>query len=433
MDHFGQLKKIDDYQFSCGNYPIVFVLILHLSLLSSCSLFSLKSKNQIAAQEHEKIELKDISLLPSTGPYAVGLKKFYFKDSQRPDPYLAQSLPRELMVNVYYPALLGKEEKEAGYLEGKMLAYYQEEVKKGGLDGRIFKTISSGILNEPPLAIHSKLFPVILFSPGGGVVPEFYLNIMRELTSHGFVVVAINHTFNSLISVFPDGTTKSMIPQGQMYMKTHQEAGDDIQDLLIRNYVNDLSQILKSLHVIQEYFHNRLDLSKMGMIGHSLGGKAVTYLCPHTPSCRAGVNMDGALLGGPGGLLQERNFMGMEKKPFLFMVGKGILWIPEKTDSQYKNQKVLDALGQLDQGSISLEEYYQIQSERYQGRIAKVAHLLGPQASLVFFKGAEHMAFSDWRLLHSYLLRKEEHLQLRQLMKQFNTLLVDFFGHHLLQ
>ena len=48
-------------------------------------------------------------------------------------------------------------------------------------------------------------FPVVFLEHGTGVVPSIYTVLAEGLASMGFVVAAINHTPDSLISVFPDG------------------------------------------------------------------------------------------------------------------------------------------------------------------------------------------------------------------------------------
>jgi len=49
----------------------------------------------------------DLSLPKLTGPHAVGRNTLHLVDPTRPDPWLPQSGPRQLMVDIYYPAIPG--------------------------------------------------------------------------------------------------------------------------------------------------------------------------------------------------------------------------------------------------------------------------------------------------------------------------------------
>ena len=54
--------------------------------------------------------------------------------------------------------------------------------------------------------------PALLFSHGGGEARETYTTQLADLASHGYVVAAITHTFDSVLAVFPDGRHAPMVP-----------------------------------------------------------------------------------------------------------------------------------------------------------------------------------------------------------------------------
>ena len=47
-------------------------------------------------------------------------------------------------------------------------------------------------------------YPVLFFSPSG-FPPLMWAAIAEELASHGYVVVGVNHTYETLVTVFTDG------------------------------------------------------------------------------------------------------------------------------------------------------------------------------------------------------------------------------------
>lgn len=403
------------------NYPF-FIGIALLSIFSgSCASVAPKTPGVTEGA---------ISLPALTGSFSIGLKKYHFKDLNRKDPYLDENLARELMVSLYYPADKSSNSAEVPYLESRMLKYYRDEmVPKSDLNTEVLGHIPTRVLREPPFSKAKQSYPVIILSPGSGVVPEFYLSIIRELVSHGFVVAAINHTYNALISVFPDNSVKLRSPIGNQLFEKIRTAGEDAEGALIKVNSDDIFQTLKALRQIDQSGH--LDFSKIGMFGHSLGGMAITHACLNSPMCRAGVNLDGPLLGARSSVLHEGDLNGDLKKPFLFVSGKMIANIsPKKKDANYKDKDVLDAISKLDP-TLSLEEYYQFTKDRTQGRILKAIKKMGKNSSLLAFKNAEHMSFSDWSLINSSKLKNQEKLELLRFMKQLNSILINFFERHL--
>lgn len=407
--------------------------LLLLSSLTHVSCITTKSKQT----EEAAVPSKYASLPEPTGHFLIGMKKVYLVDSQRNDPYLEKinkKAPRELMVNIYYPVDRTTDKKEVPYLDDAMLKFFQREFKKDGLNPEALNplNIKTHLKSDAPISRAKHKFPLIILSPGGGVVPEFYLTLTRELISHGFVVASINHTYMSQIAIFPDGSQKKfMFEEGSELRKMMKTNGEDNQNFLIKNNSDDIAQTLEGLKTVDLSEH--IDFSKVGMLGHSLGGMAITYSCPNTSICRAAVNMDGPLYGGPSGILHAGKLSGNLNKPFLFLIGKFIAHsIPTKNDPSYKDKEVLEALNKLDP-SLSPEEYYEFVKERREGRIHKAIKLMGKTAKLMVFEDAEHMAFSDWRLINSYLLKSNEKADLVQMMTQLNTIVREFFIKHLHQ
>jgi predicted dienelactone hydrolase len=60
-------------------------------------------------------------------------------------------------------------------------------------------------------------------------------------------------------------------------------------------------------------FLGRLDLQRVGLFGHSLGGATTLQFCHDDPRCKAGIDVDGAPLGS---VIAEG-----VKQPFLFLMG----------------------------------------------------------------------------------------------------------------
>ena len=51
----------------------------------------------------------------------------------------------------------------------------------------------------------AKRSPVLIFSPGGGMIREAYTAQLEDLASHGYVVAAISHPYDASVTIFPGG------------------------------------------------------------------------------------------------------------------------------------------------------------------------------------------------------------------------------------
>jgi dienelactone hydrolase len=366
----------------------------------------------------------------ASGPFALGLVRLHSKSPSRKDPFLNDTnTPRELVVNVYYPAEDYAGSQQLPYIEDTMLSNIQLLQPAGGYHERPFNQIYLGVLKNPPVSKAKKTFPLIVFSPGSGSPPEFYMGIIRELVSNGFIVAGINHVYDSEVSVFPDGTVKHRDPIADEFLNKTLHQGDDFQGKLIGIISEDIAQALNCLKEAQLKEH--FDFSRVGMLGHSLGGMAVTHQCLNNELCHAGVNMDGALLGGPSSVLQSGDITQNMQKPFLFMLGKLNLDTPPADPKEYRNPEVIAAISKLDP-TLSLEEYYQFQRERKLGRIFKAAKKIGRKALVIGLRNADHLSFSDWALIDTVRFNKGNETAQLAILNQINGILRKFFERELI-
>jgi predicted dienelactone hydrolase len=56
--------------------------------------------------------------------------------------------------------------------------------------------------------IAEETFPILIFSHGYNSQANGYYALLSEVVSHGYIVFAINHTYESTGTTFPDGTQK---------------------------------------------------------------------------------------------------------------------------------------------------------------------------------------------------------------------------------
>jgi pimeloyl-ACP methyl ester carboxylesterase len=184
------------------------------------------------------------------------------------------------------------------------------------------------VLN-PSRRIKGSNYPLVLFSPGLGnsrllysaiaqqyVFPIFCFSLLAKfhphrLSSTGYIVVTIDHTYDAGIVIFPDNTTilaANITTDSQI-----------VDDLNIR--VKDVSFVLDQLHrssVISRLIPGRtcgLDTSKVGIYGHSLGGATAAEALLSDSRLIGGINLDGTFFGS----VIDRGL----NKPFMIMAHEG--------------------------------------------------------------------------------------------------------------
>jgi predicted dienelactone hydrolase len=227
-----------------------------------------------------------------TGPYPVGRREFDWIDASRAEIYAAGAR-RELAVFVWYPAAPSPE--AAPYFPPAW-------VPAGAALGVEVAGASGHALADAAVAEDGAPYPVLLLSPSG--VPPLLLSAYaQELASHGFVVVGVNHTYETAVTAFADGRVLPMNPAavgGALGPQTGspQEVFGQ-RGALCEYKAADLRSVADQVERLNAVpgspFAGRLDLSRVGAVGHSFGGDAALQWCRDDPRCRAAVNLDGAL------------------------------------------------------------------------------------------------------------------------------------------
>ena len=144
--------------------------------------------------------------LNPTGPNAVGRVSYDWLDQDRAEIYSTDPDDRrELVVWVWYPAAADAGTVRAEYLP----AAWAPNAQFLGLE---VDGVQCPRRRERPLADGATRYPVLLMSLSG-FPPLLHSSLAEELASHGYVVVGVNHTYESAVTVFSDGRVVPASPQ----------------------------------------------------------------------------------------------------------------------------------------------------------------------------------------------------------------------------
>ncbi|GAB2927046.1 lipase [Micromonospora polyrhachis] len=243
-----------------------------------------------------------LELPAPTGQHRVGNIELHLVDSARPDPWVA-GRSRELMASIWYPARPTGHEPLAPYLPSGAAQRFGERTNAtlGLAAGQVDWTgISTHArVGAPVLGRHGG-HPVVLYSPGAEFPRANGTVLVEELASRGYVVVTVDHTYETHEVEFPGGRVE---PQNLPAMDPTER-----NHAVIRTRTQDVRYLLDQLAVIAaggnpdagqrplpRGLGAGLDLSRVGMFGHSAGGFTTAETMLLDSRIDAGVNLDGSL------------------------------------------------------------------------------------------------------------------------------------------
>ena len=241
-------------------------------------------------------------ILPSpTGPFQVGRSEWDWVDKDRPDPLAdVPGKNRELSIWVWFPAQANTVAPVAPFLPP---TWAKAKAADDGLgtflewDMHLIQTHS--FLNGTISSAQST-YPVLIFQPGFGPAVSDYTVFAENLASHGYIVLGINETDSQYYVAFPDGRVVYRSNTGNL--PDNADPATIIQDenQIGVVWAQDVVYVMNQLEIIHgdpsNPFYHELDLTHVGVWGHSFGGAIAIAVCQKDPRCQAGANLDGTPL-----------------------------------------------------------------------------------------------------------------------------------------
>lgn len=305
------------------------------------------------------IHAKALELPFNQGPYSVGIETVHWEDQSRLDPYLQPAQNRSLMLRIWYPCQQPAHNHTPYPPDAH--AVFDQHLKEHPDTAQpqqhsLLDHLRLSAHPHAPLYTEDGPYPVIIFSHGYTMASGSISSYCAALASHGYVVIAPNHTGISGYSTLADGTILTCCAPRGLDLFMH--AADDIQQLLA--HIATKPQTIPALAI--------MDLNNIGMCGHSMGGIITTRLCALEPMIKAGVNLDGPLFG--------RQLFPSFQKPFMFILA-------ETFQSTFGN----------DQQAFQVMN---ITQEDFSDAIPSLCKEIGQHALALSIAGTAHNTFSDF-------------------------------------
>jgi predicted dienelactone hydrolase len=266
-----------------------------------------------------------------TGRHAVGTTAWRVTDSSRRETFTASGEFRQVEVIAWYPAAARRRTITPA-------PYLREGLAEVRTFARLFgapETAFDGLENvrthaELDAPVAAGRFPVLVFSHGYTGIPSAYTALLEDLASHGYVAFSVVHPYEATAATLADGRIASMLDSAgallppiravfdewgpeDKTMTAVTSAVDDAEqlrllrgylatlrrtDVALRRWVDDTKLVLDRLAALPRssaagQLAARLDMTRVGVFGHSMGGVTAAQFCVEDRRCRAGLNLDG--------------------------------------------------------------------------------------------------------------------------------------------
>ena len=245
------------------------------------------------------------TILPEpTGPFAVGRSTFAWTDTAHTDPIATPpGTKRELLAWIWYPAKPQPSSQPDDYLPVPWRSTLASHT--GVLFTQILTRDLSRVrtysIRDAAVSPEQPAYPVILMRAGLAALTTDYSSLAEDLASHGYIVVGFDAPYRTFVVVLPDGTVIARAPQNNADLFSGPEQ-EQLATKLVQAWSADMGFALDQLGRLNASdssgrFLGRLDMQRVGVFGHSLGGATTLQFCHHDSRCKAGIDLDGAPLG----------------------------------------------------------------------------------------------------------------------------------------
>lgn len=344
----------------------------------------------------------EVKLPVPTGPFAVGRVDYHWSDDARPEPLSKRpGAHRELMLSVWYPA--GRSVSRAptaSYLvdfKAIQSVVSERDIKE------LFRPADSAIresgfpkthaIENASMPASPTRYPVLVFSHGLGLIRAVYTAELEDLASHGYVVAAIDHTYDTAFTAFPGG--RFVLYAQETWDRESKKPGGFL------NFVKERVEVwaLDTRFLIDQLarydrtpslgapFAEHLDLRRLGAFGHSVGGLASVRACQIDQRIRACMNQDSDIFGSP--FIVD----GTLGQPLLFFIAT--------TADVSSEQKVHPTDAQLASLKMTRSEYDSQIRQAQKNQIDALSGVRGGsyRVTLSGLPGVTHRIFSDLPLI----------------------------------
>ncbi|BAJ26791.1 alpha/beta hydrolase family protein [Kitasatospora setae] len=256
-----------------------------------------------------------------SGPFAVGTRVVQWTDPERPETFTADPADRRtVVVQLWYPA----RKMPAGTPRARYLGRTAAEARTVAdalagavkLPGFLFDDAAGArtrSVPDAPPADGGGRFPVVLFSPGSGGARTQNTAWAEELASHGYLVAALDHPYDSAAVLLDDGRTVRTATSSTGDRDADQRLAAEWTAVRAADLRFALTE-LTALDAGTDPLAGRIDTGRAAAAGHSMGGAAALQAARQDARFAAAVDLDG-FPHGPADPALHRPVLALTQEP----------------------------------------------------------------------------------------------------------------------
>ena len=249
----------------------------------------------------------EVTLPTPTGPFAVGRALYDWADDQTLDTLApVPGTKRELLVWIWYPSAAEQSVAMDDYVPAQIRAAV--EGASGPLISKFLTRDLSKVhahsIRNSDVSPRQRSYPVVIMRAGASLEVWNYSTLAEDLASHGYVVVGFDAPYRTFVVGFPDGRVMRRTPENNPELCAEKEQAQQAgcMSKLMTAWTSDIAFVLDQLERLNRSdapgkFTGRLDLTRVGVFGHSLGGATAAQFCHDDSRCKAGIDVDGQPFG----------------------------------------------------------------------------------------------------------------------------------------
>ena len=221
------------------------------------------------------------SLPPPEGKDFVGTETFHWVDYSRKEWFTEEESNdyREIMAQVWYPGSSHQNKKVVPYMD--YIKLRSKTIAAAGDLPSFFPSHLNLVKTNSYLEIPCKNkkggLPIVVFSHGITGSRHLHQALFEHLSSHGYVVVALDHSYDCNLTIFPDGRIadyRSEITGHPDSIKIrNQQIITRTEDIIFA--INQITKIHNG--DLKSKLNGKLNLEKIAVGGHSYGGATAIH------------------------------------------------------------------------------------------------------------------------------------------------------------
>jgi pimeloyl-ACP methyl ester carboxylesterase len=264
----------------------------------------------------------EVTLPTPTGSFVVGRAIQGWTDSVALDTLApAPGTKRELLVWIWYPSSAAPSVVKDDYLP---LRLRPKAEASGGANiwtllTRDVSNVRGHSVRDADVSPQQRSYPVVIIRAGASSGVLNYSTLAEDLASHGYVVVGFDAPYRTGRVVFPDGRMMGRTEQNnpEICLVPDRAQTERCLSRLLTAWTGEIAFVLDRLARLNASdssgtFTGRLDMTRVGVFGHSLGGAVAAQFCHEDARCKAGIDIDGA----PHGSVIQAGL----RQPFMFLL-----------------------------------------------------------------------------------------------------------------